>query len=487
MKQTKLFNKIGDNKVLIFVSYAEFWDVFSFFGTAAIMVLYMTKVFNFSDNLSYTIYGIYLALLCGLPVIGGILVDKFIGYYHSLIFGSVLMIVGNLSLLIQNSKCMYFGLAATICGTALYKTSCTSLIGGTCDKRTESKNMAYTFFYAVINCGAIFGAVIYGIIAKFYGWHWCFLFSAVGLFSCLYLFLTQKNIFNVNVLGKERDSIKVIFKYCLIGILVLTVTGIFFLEDYFDIIFFMLIILTIGIITRSIAKYSVAERRRLYGVVFIIIFCIFFFAASLQVGSSLTLFLNRAVNRNFLWWNIPTTFFTSLDPLFVVLSAPVFTLIWNKLRVKNREPFAVIKLMWGLILCSTGFVCFWLSAQLVTVGDHYVVLFIILFGYVFIGAGEICLTPAVLSTISDYSPKNIVNTMTGTFYLSMAFAGYLGSAVAKLGGYVGKHISSQQIVKLAAINEFSNIFMIITIITIVAAAILFVFSRFLNKLFYRER
>jgi len=478
-------SKTQQRTLLVILSFAEFWDVFSFFGTTAVIILYTTTVFGFSDQLSYTIYGIYLALLCGLPVVGGLLADRLFGYYRSIIYGVSLLIFGNLCLLIQCTNFLYFGLAGTIVGTSLYKTTCTSLVGTLYENNPKDKEKAYTFFYAIMNCGAVFGPIVYGIIAKFFGWHTCFLFSAIGLTFCLFIFVTKKvGIRKMSDHGRKLGFLKNSLHFLFVGVFLFIITLIFLLSRYFDNVFFALVILVLVMLNYLLIKQKVLERKHLCGVLVLIFFCIFFFSASLQVGSSLTLFLDRNVLRVLLGWKIPTTFFTSLDPLFVVLFAPVFTFIWCLFDKNGRGVPATIKLALGLIIGGVGFLCFWLSAQLIGMGYQSIVLLVLLCGYIFIGAGEICLTPAILRAISDHSPKNLVSTMNGAWYLSMSFAGYIGSVIAKVGSsidIVGTNYTHFH--RLAEINSFAHIFLLTAIITISAAVILFSLSRMINKLF----
>lgn len=478
-----LISYADQRRVLVTVSLAEFWELFSFFGTLSVLVLYTSKVFLFSDQTNYTIYSIYLALLCGLPVVGGVIVDKWLGYYSSLILGTLLLVIGNILIAIQSQFFLFLGLATTICGTCLYKNVCTSLVGVVYQNNSSSKDRAYTFFYAVLNCGAIIGPIVYGIVARYLGWSFCFLFSAFGLAVCFFWIIIQRNNLR-NTIKNVAEGIsgnRRLLGYSSVITLCFVVTLAFYLAQYFYIALFILIAFTLFIIYRSLAKQPIVSRRKLYGVIILLTFCIFFFAASLQVGSSLTLFLEKYVDRNIFGWNVPTTFFTSLDPLFVVLTAPIFTIIWLRLEKLRKNPTATTKLALGLLIGGLGFICFWSSVHLSATGNHYGVLIALLLGYIFIGAGEICLSPVVLSAISDFSPKEILSSMMGMWYFFMSIAGYLGGYIDKFVSFIDTKYYSLSNQSTSMIS-FSHIFIIIATMVIVAAVMLLFYSRSIDKL-----
>ena len=188
-KEKQLSHLSHTKSRLYLLTLGEFWDRFSYFGTLTILVLYLTSFFLFQDNKSYLLYGVYIAFCFVTPVLGGILADRVIGSNKAVVFGAIFLIIGNLVLIIPSLHYLYLGLALTICGTGLYKPACTSLIGATYQKESKRKDSAYTFFYAGMNLGAVFGSVSYGIIFHFFGWHYVFLVSAIGISIALVLYL----------------------------------------------------------------------------------------------------------------------------------------------------------------------------------------------------------------------------------------------------------------------------------------------------------
>lgn len=472
MKNVLLKNLNYNTRIFYIVSVAEFWDMVSFFGTVSMLILYTSSIFNFSDQASYLIYGTYLALFCSLPIVGGMITDKYLSEYNSVILGAVLMIVGNLVLFVESKFFLFSGLAATITGTALYKTTCTNLVGKLHSENTKAKNNAYTFFYTVLNCGAILGPISYGIIGAYLGWHYCFLFSAFGVGGCLILFIIFRLDFSriadefyvKHKLRKLKALIMVGITFCITTVLLLNFS-------VFNEFVPVLMATIIAVYLCILSKQKKSHRNRILGLLVLLTICIFFFSASLQVGSSLTLYLDRFVDRKILSWEIPVTFFASLDPLFLVLTAPLFSFLWSKLASVNKEPAVAIKLSLGLCLACLGFICF-LFASLSSNFGYYITFISIILGYFFIGAGEICLSPAVLSSISIYSPKNIQNMMMGSWYFFMSIAGYLG-------GYIDQAITAGG---QSSIIDLQHIFIFVVLLTLLTGGLSFLLSKSINAL-----
>lgn len=474
----KINNPHSSKRILLVASFAEFWGMVSFFGIITILVLYTTKIFFFSDESSYTIYGMYLTIFCGLPIIGGIITDRLLGIFNSLILGSILIILGNICLLLQKQIFLFIGLATTSCGASLLKTTCANLVGKAyCNATTSEKEKAYSIFYAALNCGAIVGSSIFGIITYYLSWNYCFIFSMLGIFLSLIVFICHKSLFDQFCPESSHCSLfKVIFAYIILTLISIIVTFIFYNYSLFNKMMLLFILGVSLVFYFFIKKQSQFEKKKMFGILILLSFSVLFFTASLQVGSSITLFIDRFVNRMVFNWQIPTPFFTALNPFFLVLTAPFFTYLWKKLSLKKKEPTTVVKLAFGLFIASMGFICFWFAA-LISANYKNITLVMLLLGYLFIGAGEICLSPAILCSIHRYSPHHIENTMMGSWYFFMAIAGYFSGFCDQLITKINAPGLESQLL------NFEYIFSVIIIITITSGCILLINKRSINGLF----
>ena len=462
---------INKKKELLILSYAEFWDMVSFFGTVSILILYLTKSLNFNDQQSYSIYGIYVTLLCALPILGGFINDNFIGDKISLYLGGTLMIIGNVLLCIKNPYYLFVGISLTITGTALLKTTCTNMVGTIYDNSESEKDWAYSIFYAFLNVGAIVGPVLYGLLSNLLDWNYSFLIGSIGLFSSLLLFKFS-SIVRYSDEEKKVTANKKIIGFFIIFLCAITSSLLFIFYQFFDyfLCFFVFVIVVLSIM--YIKRCSSINRKRISGIIILLTFTVFFFLSSLQVGSSINLFISRFVNVSVFNFKVPETWFVALDPLFLVLSAPIIAKIWlyfdkNKVEV---NPFSVVAV--GLLFSAVSFMFFWIASINANSSNIYMVIAPLILGFLMIGTGEMIFSPIVLSTISKKSPEGIKNTMMGGWYFFMAIAGYSGSIIDRSMSGVGEQI-----------NIFENIFIVITLITLISSVFLFITSSLYKKLF----
>lgn len=474
---------IATTKFVNIIYLFEFVDMMSFFGLVSVLVLYLTYKFSLDVKMSYALYGVYLSMYCSIPVIGGFLNDKFVSTYSSLILGSLIIIIGNFIAYIDNFNWLIVGLSFIIVGTAFLKTSCTSIIGQVQSIFDEHNEKKYSNFYIILNCGAIIGSIIYGVIAKHFCIKFCFLFSGISFTVpfALILFNNKKimhilNYINFNTIEKNR------YKFVFVILLASFVFITFYLYSIFSLISLFITILILMYYIYSIYNRKVKEKNRLIAILILLSFCVIFFAGSLQVGSSLTIFVNNYVNAYLFSYRVPTEFFASLDPLFLVLTAPMFSFIWLKLKKNKKEPSSVNKLVIGLFIGSLGFLSFFAATKCSFYKIYsFEILFLVL-GYLFIGAGEICFAPAIINCISKYSPKNMNNIMIGSWYFFMAIASYFSVALDDTIIKVDNIFNNCADVNVNSLTYYSDTFFLIAIITFLAGAILLKFHTKIDEL-----
>jgi len=425
------------------------------------------------------LYGIYLAFCFATPVLGGFLADKWVGCHRAMIAGAIFLMAGNLLLLLPALKFVYLGLAFTISGTGLYKANCTSLVGNLYADHLH-KERGLTLFYAGMNLGAALAPIFYGIILISLGWQYGFLLNAVGIFIGLILYLFK---IKSSELPQENNLFKNNF-LSVISILffVLIMTGFsdsaFYYPaafEYFLGIFGSAIILLILIMA---IKKEKMIRNQIFAVLLLDLFCVFFFALTLQIGSSITMFIQLYINRTFFHWQIPTIMFSAFDPLFFVLAAPVFAALWSALAKQKREPFIMTKVSLSFILLAFAFLSFMLAAQ--THQEPVSLLWVIL-GDFFLGAGEICLAAPVLSVISQFMPKNLQGTMMGVWFLAIAFAGFLSGILAELTDSLN-FIHT----KAMSLSSFNHVFLAMVLLAVLLSVISFAAKPVIKKWLIRQ-
>ena len=426
---------------------------FSYYGTENIIVLYATQVLSFSDAKSYSLFGIYAALIFGLPVLGGIIADRFIGLRRAVVIGAVLMIVGNLILLIPMADTFKLGLVFSVCAIGFYKASTAGWIGTLYPKDDHRSEGAFTVFYVAMNIGATISPIIYGL--QIYHWKWSvgFAVSALGVVISLIFLLKSKHT-SEKVEQRTARHITIIFS----PLILLAVVGfLFFYAEFFKEFIGALAIFLIVYLTILLWHRSKAEKFKILLLLLLFIFGMCFFAASLQVGSSISLFINRDVHRMVLGFTIPTVMFSSLYPLAVIVMSPFIRMLWTGLASIKKEPALPTKIAIALVLGGIGFLCFhWTSSHSVAG---------IVLGNFCLGTGELCLMPAVLTAIGHFTEHSLKATMMGIWYFFIAAGGYLSSLVAKW--------SSQGKVSFTV---YSSSFLKIALVLLIIAGVLFLLS-----------
>jgi POT family proton-dependent oligopeptide transporter len=459
------------------IAFGELCERFSYYGAQTLLVLCLTKVFLLNDGLSFSLYGAYATFAYALPVLGGLLADRLLGLKQTIIIGGLLLIIGNLFMAAQQLNSFYIGLALTACGTGLYKPNSTSLIGKLYSGEDAKRDSGFTLFYMGMNIGATLSPFIYGF-TKQWGYQHGYLISAFLLLVSWLLFLI-KNYRNKLIIQQIQINSQ---KQCLAYLLIFVVVGLVGLLFLYPMLLnnFLLVfaVAALAILFLTAFKREKTERNRLLGLLILGLFGMCFFAASLQVGSSINLFIDRDIYRTLWSWQIPTIMFTSLYPLAVIIVAPFMAIIWSYLANRNKEPTVSVKLGIGLLLAGIGFVCFMaaaLSSEQTTMG--YLPIMWILLGNLALGTGELCLMPAMFSAISRLAPEDLKSTMMGVWFLFIAFGGYLSSVAAKLSTHQSVAISP-----FLSDAIYSHAFVKVSIAAFLIAGLLFTLTPWIKSL-----
>ncbi len=423
------------SQVLPLLFAGEFAERFSFWGLQSLLVLYLTKSLELPNNKAYLVYGTFTAFTFALSILGGLVADLFLSFRKALTLGAILAMLGNIFLVFSALRATYLGLALLITGTALFAPNVANFLGGFYQESDAKRDKAFTLFYMAPNLGGLFGPVVYGILAMRYGWHSSFFVSAILMASWLCVFLAmQRSILSQETTPRfiqEKIRWHRIISYGVYPAIFCSILIIWFLIQHRH--FAGELLMTVGIMTllflsRIAWKKQPTERYAIITLIIMMFFCLVFFASELQVNNSLLVFAEQHVNRQLFNFQIPTSAFASLEPLFVIILAPAFAYLWAIL--KQREPAPTLKIALGLLLESLGFFVIAIAASQITNSEQKIALSWMLVGNLLLGAGEICLMPTVISAITKLAPAGMKGTLMGALYLSLAFSSYLTGLIA---------------------------------------------------------
>lgn len=384
----------GHPKGLYLCFSVEMWERFSFYGMRALLVLFMTKFLMFTTEQSGQLYGWYLGVVYLTPLIGGYVADKYWGMNKAIIFGGIVMALGQLMLAgvafmspeVVQTKMMwlfYLSLVVMVLGCGFIKANISTAVGTMYEKNDPRRDGAYTIFYMGINLGAFFSPLVCGTLGEKVGWGWGF--GSAGLLMLIgvvnYIMFNKKllpeAVFKVANCKKADGS-------------------------------------------KAECEPLTKEERQRIAVIFIMaFFVIFFWSAFEQAGSSLTLFAENSTNRAisiFGWnWVVPTTWFQTLNPLFIFILAPLFSGLWVTLAEKRVEPSTPFKFVWGLSLVALGFVLMVFAVLAYEKSGPISMLWLI--GVYFLHTlGELCLSPVGLSLVTKLSPARFASLLMGTWF-----------------------------------------------------------------------
>lgn len=418
-------------KGLYFLFAVEMWERFSYYGMRALLVLYMVKVLSFSDRDAGHVYGLYTGLVYLTPLIGGYIADRYAGQKKSVIVGAFLMMLGHFVLALPGLSFFYIALAFLIIGNGFFKPNISTMVGELYEDNDPRRDSGFTIFYMGVNLGAFFSPLICGTLGETIGFHYGFASAGIGMFIGLLIFLWGQNKFLKDI-GEAPGckDIKHIQE-----------------KDTCD------------------APLTKEEKQRISVIFIIMFFSIFFWASFEQAGSSMTLFADRSADRIIPFFNtvFPVSWFQSVNPLFIMIFAPLFSKLWIDLADINKNPSLPSKFALGLLLVSFGFVIMTAAAAFSETGK---VSFLWLIGvYLFHTLGELCISPVGLSMVTKLAPLKFASLLMGTWFLASFFANLIA------GFFAGSYGSLKT----------AEFFMIPAVITGISAAVLVLISGFVKK------
>lgn len=450
--------KLSHPKGLYVLFVTEMWERFSYYGMRAIFVLFLTKALLYDKAFGSEIYGSYTGLVYLTPLIGGYVADRYWGNRRSIVFGGILMAIGQFFMFMSGSffeelelarALMMVGLTSLIIGNGFFKPNISTMVGQLYPEGDKRIDSAFTIFYMGINLGAFFAPLVCGFLGDTGNpadFKWGFLAAGVGMIFSLILFLSLKDKYIVTPEGKaigakpiKKDdhadkSSKSEFSTTQIMMWIGIEIGLFSLFYYFDqgvigAFIFSLSIAAPGFIL-SDKNLTKLEKERIWVIYIVAFFVIFFWAAFEQAGASLTFFAEEQTNRNLFGSEIPASYFQSINAVAIVIFAGIFVALWTYLGKKGKEPASPYKQSIGLLLLAIGYLVIAFGVKGVDASTKVSMIWLVSL-YLIHTFGELCLSPIGLSMVNKLAPVKFASLLMGVWFLSTAsankFAGTLSS------------------------------------------------------------
>ena len=475
----------------LFVCFAtEMWERFSYYGMRALLILYLTKHWEFTDATSYLIYGAYTSLVYIMPVFGGMLADQILGSKKAVTYGAILLVFGHLGMTVEsNEQIFYLSLALIVSGVGFLKPNISTMVGALYEEGDPRRDSGFTIFYMGINIGAFTATLLCGYLGEQVGWAYGFGGAGIGMLFGLIIFLwgqkyleglaeppSNKYLQKMNGISYESWAyISGIFMVLVTWFLVQNSQLVGQLLGGFGAIF-------IGAwLLYALFRCAPDERDRLIVVGILILFSLIFWALFEQAGSSLNILTDRGVNRVIFGWEVPASMFQSLNAGFIFTIAPLFAMLWIALAKRNMEPSTPIKFSIGIIFVGLGFLALvygMRSSEGLQTGVFWIILI-----YLLHTLGELCLSPVGLSSVTKLSPQRIVGFMMGMWFFASAAGNYVAGLIARATASDSSGVSND-VFDLTQKQSFMDVYTDVGLMAIGCGIFLAILTPILKKLMH---
>ena len=483
----------GHPRGLSTLFFTEMWERFSYYGLRPLLVLFMAAAladggFGFERGQASAIVGIYgsLVYLASLP--GGWVADRLLGLRRAIWWGAVLITAGHFSIALSGLAgqgtagkiCFFLGLLLIVCGTGLLKPNISAIVGDLYPEGGARRDAGFSIFYMGINLGAFFGQLITGFLGEQVGWHYGFGAAGVGMLIGLVLYTVRAQA-TLGDIGMEPDRhpdpavqrrqesqvkamlwglgalIVLFFVLAAMGRLDLDAQRIGQYMTYVlvgtALVYFAYIFI--------FGELNGDEKKRVLVIVVLFVFAAIFWSAFEQAPTSLNLFARDFTDRTVGDFEIPATWFQSVNSFFVIILAPVFAALWVTLARRRGDLSSPAKFAAGLFFAGLGFAMMILAANRVVASDGNLLVapWWLVGSYFFQTVGELCLSPVGLSSMTKLSPRKYVGQMMGIWFLA-------SSVGTLIGGLVGGHVDPENL------EQMPRLFTTTTLSLFLAAALL---------------
>jgi len=446
----------GHPRGLSTLFFTEMWERFSYYGMRAILTLYMTKTLaegglGFDEKYASVIYATYVSSVWYLPLIGGWLADRVLGARRAVLIGGIIIACGHYSMAINSLVTFYAGLVLIAMGTGLLKPNISAMVGQLYRDKDERRDAGFSIFYMGINLGAFLSPIVVGFLAQHAwfkqfivsvglnpnsSWHWGFGAAGVGMTLGLIQYVIGRNRLRVVGVKPEKKTSTAgseAFDYVTVGLAVVggivgAALGFRFGEAGFVSALFPCVVFFFGGYLAGTVRLLAGDELKNVLVIFILfLFSIVFWMTFEQAGSSLTLFADRLTKTTILGWAYPSSWFQSVQPIFIIILAPAFAWLWQ--RMGQRQPSSPGKFTFGLLFAGLAFVVVTIASMFT--GTGRVSPLWLIFVYLLQSVGELCLSPVGLSTVTKLAPARMVGLMMGVWFLSISIGSYIAGLTTR--------------------------------------------------------
>lgn len=383
----------GHPKGLRVLFATEMWERFSYYGMRSILVYYMMKSLMFGQVRASQIYGLYTGFTWFTPFFGGIIADRWLGQRKTVFIGGILMAIAQFTLMVPNL--FFLGLLLLIIGNGLFKPNISTQVGGLYAQGDHRRDRAFSIFYVGINVGAFLSPLVCGTFGEKVGWHWGFCAAGVGMIlGLIWYWAGQRHLAPDNVMRTKKGEVK-----------------------------------------KKHEHLTKDDKSKIWGLVVLCFFNIFFWAVYEQQGNTTALWADSNTNRMIFGWLMPASWVQAFNPIMIFIFTPPILALWKWQANKNKEPSSVAKMAYGCLILGVSYLVLIPAARLNANGT-LVSLWWTVFNTLLLTIGELYLSPIGLSLVTKLAPARMVSMLMGMWFLSSFFgmnlSGFLGTFWEKI-------------------------------------------------------
>ncbi len=448
---------LGHPKGLYICFLTELWERFSFYGMKFLLLLYLTKYHLFTDNAGLDVLGAYAGLVYALPVIGGMLADRYLGMRKAVTFGAILLCLGHLGMAYEGAaaysengavvqdtgalQVFYFSLALIIAGVGFLKPNISTIVGRLYEQGDPRRDSGFTIFYMGINIGAFTATLLCGYLGETYGWKYGFGAAGIGMLFGLATFLWGQrflhgtaephdpSLLREKILGPlSREAVIYLASIASLAVIWQLVQVNWVVHWTLNIMALVVLAWLVWFLT---VRCNAEERSRMIVLTILTVFTVVFWALFEQSSASMTLYADRVLDREAFGMTFTASQLGSLNSMFIFLLAPVFAVLWIWLGKRGWDPSAPVKFGLGIVQAGLGFgMLVWGATHPNEMGQVALIWFVL--AYLLHTTGELCLSPVGLSAVTKLAVPSVVGVMMGAWFLATAYSELMAAQISKL-------------------------------------------------------
>jgi proton-dependent oligopeptide transporter, POT family len=444
----------GHPRGLSTLFFTEMWERFSYYGMRALLILFMTASasaggLGFDTASAGAIYGLYTSMVYMTTLPGGWIADRLIGQRRAVLYGGIIIATGHFCMAFSSVSTFYLGLFLIVTGTGLLKGNVSVIVGRLYRKDDIRRDAGFSIFYMGINLGAFIAPLVCGYLGQRVSWHMGFAAAGVGMtLGVVQYVLGSRNLGDAGLYPAPAESpeagarlrrnatvVGAVIAAALVGFGIGASNGAIpvtarQIADGAGIMLLAIVVLFFGWLFTS-SNWTPEERKKLYVIGVLFLASALFWSVFEQAGSTLNLFADRNTHNVIFGWSYPSSWFQSLNSLFLIALAPVFAWLWLRMARAKQEPSSPAKFAMGLVLVGAGFAILIWAAKMAEQGVQVSPMWLTA-TYLLHTFGELCLSPVGLSAMTKLAPARIAGLMMGVWFLATSVGNFIGGRISSL-------------------------------------------------------